>query len=79
MQGIHSFFEKMDHWRQKREGVQRHRKITDEELIQRFFHDPERLWAYEEDHYRLLHPLQVKQALQDLARRASLCMRGAMA
>ena len=79
LQGIHSFFEKMDHWRQKREGVQRHRKITDEELIQRFFHDPERLWAYEEDHYRRLHPPQVKQALQDLARRASLCMRGAMA
>jgi GT2 family glycosyltransferase len=64
--GVQHFFHQLDEWREKRSNVQSLRKIGDQEIFNQFFHDPETLWAYCDDHYQRLHFPNTKQQIQSL-------------
>lgn len=57
LRGIRAFIDQMPHWRERRHAVQSRRKVSDDEILERFFPAPRQTWAYTSEHYRrLAHP-----------------------
>ena len=55
---VSDFLQYQDKWKTKRDYVQRHRTVSDQEIFERFFPKPTQIWCYTSDHYeRAAHPL----------------------
>lgn len=75
LRGLEAFWDRLDEWRERREWIQARRRRPDAEIIERFFREPERPWAYSEEHYRRIHVPETLNAIRGLLRRAGGAMR----
>ncbi len=62
LDALTSFFKNKEQWRKKRDWIQTNRKVDDKEIFEQFFPHPDRLWAYNDQHYkRIAHePIATK-------------------
>lgn len=69
--GLQQFLSQLDLWRNKRVNIQSKRKISDQEIVERFFANPETPWAYCDDHYQRIHEPKTLQNIQSLFQKVS--------
>lgn len=69
--GLQQFLSQLDRWRDKRTKIQSKRKVSDQEIMERFFDNPESPWAYCDDHYHRINEPKTLQQIQTLFKRVS--------
>ncbi len=67
---IAAFFRDLHKWKKKRAWVQSQRKVSDQEIIKRFFPQTEQRWAYCDRHYHRLNAPPVSKQLNAIMHQA---------
>lgn len=69
-ESLDAFFHLMPHWKERRDRIQRQRKVGDEEIFRRFFPNPGQLWAFNNEHYKRIHHPSILPKIQETLERA---------
>ncbi|MBN2326104.1 MAG: glycosyltransferase family 2 protein [Candidatus Omnitrophica bacterium] len=72
LEAVQAFWDRLPVWQKKRASIQAKRTVSDAELFQRFFPNPDQLWAFNAEQYKRLHHPRllphIKGALEEAAR-----------